>query len=212
MFKTLLPTLCLLIATNIYAQDDFEKSLDLVQTETDANDFLESNTAAKGKIIVFNKEKHKTRLAKELFTLGIGSKTYDKNSPQPTYYKVIEKTSTPFYKASCIFLDANKKSLEDIAYTREKIISKYNRGVQFDNLARIYSMDQTAKQSGDLGWITKGSINPDLENAIFEGHHKVNDLFTVDVPDSKAYYVVVITEAEKMIEEIKVLKVTEPRN
>ncbi|TXD85047.1 hypothetical protein ESY86_00390 [Subsaximicrobium wynnwilliamsii] len=210
MFKTLLPAACLLIATATFAQDDFEKSLDLVQTETDANTFLENNTASEGKVIVFNKEKHKTRLAKELFSLGLGAKTYDKNNLQPTYYKVIEKTSTAYYKASVIFFDASVKSLEAINYSRNAIISKYRRGVRFENLARNYSMDQTAKQSGDLGWITKGSLHPKLENAIFEGKHKVNDIFAVDVPETNAYYLVVITEAEKMIDEIKVLKVTEP--
>lgn len=212
MFKTLLPAACLLIATTAFAQDDFEKSLDLVQTETDANSFLENNSNSEGKVIVFNKEKHKTRLAKELFSLGLGAKTYDKNSPQPTYYKVIEKTSTAHYRASVIFLDAKVKSLEAINYTRNSIISKYKRGVRFENLARNYSMDQSAKQSGDLGWITKGNLHPNLENAIFDGTHQVNDIFTVDVPETKAYYLVVITEAEKMIDEIKVLKVTESIN
>lgn len=210
MLKILLPTVCLFLTATAIAQDDFNKSLDLIQTETDANDFLKSNISLEGKVIVFNKEKHHTRLAKELFNLSVGGKKYDKNTLQPTYYKIIEKTSAPYYKASCIFLDAHKKSLEDIEYTRNKIISQHKRGVRFENLARIYSMDQTSKQSGDLGWISKGDLHPSLEQAIFEDRHVINEVFKVDVPETKSYYLMVLTEAEKMIDEIKVLKVTEP--
>ncbi|WP_026755687.1 peptidylprolyl isomerase [Sediminibacter sp. Hel_I_10] len=212
MFKTLLFAACSLTASYSFSQADlFEKSLDSIQTETDAQQFLEKNKSAKGKVITFNKEKHHTRLAKELFSMSVGGKKFDKNSPQRTYYKVIDKTSTPYYKASCIYLDGNETDLNQINATRNNIISKYNKGFKFSDLARMYSMDQTAKKGGDLGWVTQGDLPIDIETQLFSGDYHTNDIFTVDIPEQEAYYVVVLTQDRKLIEEVKVLKVTEPR-
>ena len=211
MFKALLCIALICISNALFAQpDDFEKSLDSVQSESDAQLFIERNLSAKGRVIVFNKEKHHSRLAKELFNLGVGSKKFDKNNPQRTYYKVIDKTSTPYFKASCVYLDGNIKSMTDINETRNMIISKYRKGFKFTDLARMYSMDQTAKQGGDLGWFTLGDLPSNIEKPIFSGDIRTMDIFMVDIPEQKAYYVVLLTEGKKLIEEIKVLKVTEP--
>ena len=50
----------------------------------------------------------------------------------------------------------------------------------------------------------------EFENEIIDGKHYVDDIFTVDVSSKQRYYVVLKTYNTKMIEEIKVLKVTQP--
>ncbi len=211
MIKPLLCYALLLVSSISYSQgNNFEKLLDSVQSETDAQNFIETNKSAKGKVLVFNKEKHHTKLANELFGLSVGSKKYNDNKAQPTYYKVLEKIETPYAKASCIYLDGKIKTIAEINKTRNYIINRYKNGYKFSDLARMHSMDKTAKQGGDLGWFTKGEMPANIENAVFSGTHDINDIFMVNIPEEKAYYVVLITEKQKLIEEIKVLKVTEP--
>jgi parvulin-like peptidyl-prolyl isomerase len=212
MLKNLrLTTALLLISSIAIAQKDFEKSLDSLQTLDDVNLFFKKNKTIKGKVIVFNEDKHKTRMAEDILKMGIGSKKYFKDAPQRTYYKVIEKNEIPYYRVSCVFLDGSKKSIKDINIIRNQVISKYQEGYRFTDLAKQFSMDNTAKQGGDLGWFTNGDLHPDFEIAVIEGNYSKDDIFTVDIPEINAYYVVLITKDKRLIKESKVLKVTEPR-
>lgn len=211
MLKILLPTALCLFTTVAVAQKDFEKSLDSIQTLDDVNLFFKKNKTAKGKVIVFNKEKHNTRMAEDIFKMSVGSKKYFKDSPQKTYYKVIEKYEIPYYRVSVVYLDGNKKSMDEINSIRKKVTAMYNDGYMFHDLAKQYSMDNTAKQGGDMGWFTNGDLHPEFEKPIVEGNYSADDIFMIDIPEIKAYYVVLITQPKKMIEEAKVLKVTEPR-
>ncbi|MDG5491541.1 peptidylprolyl isomerase [Psychroserpens sp. SPM9] len=211
MLKTLLSATLIFMTSIVVAQDNFEKSLDSVQTLDDVNLFFKKNKKAKGKVIVFNEEKHKTKMAEDILKMGIGSKKYFKDAPQKTYYKVIEKYEIPYYRVSCVYLDGSIKSLEEINNIRQDVISKYKQGYRFTDLAKRYSMDNTAKQGGDLGWFTYGDLHPEFEKQVLKENHSVNDIFTIDIPEIKAYYVVLMTQDKKLIEEAKVLKVTEPR-
>lgn len=211
MLRILLISILILSTATGVAQDDFEKELDSIQTLDDVNIFFKKNKKAKGKVIVFNEEKHKTQMAEDIFKMSVGSKKYFKDSPQKTYFKVIEKYEIPYYRVSCVYLDGKKKSMDEINSIRQTVMSKFGNGYRFEDLARQYSMDMTSKQGGDLGWFTEGDMHPDFESAIINGNHQVNDLFTLDIPKTESYYVVLITEDKKLIEEAKVLKVTEPR-
>ena len=211
MLKTLLITVLLFTTSVVIAQNDFEKSLDSIQTLDDVNIFIKKNKTINGKVIVFNEEKHKTRMAEDILNMSIGSKKYFKDAPQKTYYKVIEKNEIPYYRVSCVFLDGSKKSIKDINIIRNQIISKYQDGYRFTDLAKQFSMDNTAKQGGDLGWFTNGDLHPEFEIQVIEGNHSIDDIFTIDIPEMNAYYVVLMTQDKRLIKESKVLKVTEPR-
>ncbi|WP_040279100.1 peptidylprolyl isomerase [Psychroserpens damuponensis] len=211
MLKNLLVTALLFSTTIVIAQKDFEKSLDSIQTLDDVTIFFKKNNTVKGKVIVFNEEKHKTRMAEDILNMGLGSKKYFKDAPQKTYYKVIEKNEIPYYRVSCVYIDGRKRSIKDVNIIRNQVIAKYQDGYRFTDLAKQFSMDNTAKQGGDLGWFTNGDLHPEFERQVIEGDYRKDDIFKIDIPDISAYYVVLITHDKRLIKESKVLKVTEPR-
>jgi len=210
MLKNILLLLGLVITTVCFSQNDFESEIDSIQTLDEAKIYVKKNKSLKGQVITFNKEKHHTQIADELFRLGKGSKKVYKTDMIKTYYKVVEKNEIPYQKLSYIFLDGKKKTMEEINILRQNIILKYNNGFRFEDLAKHYSMDTNANRGGDLGWVTHGDLHPDFEAYVLDNSHQVDDIFTVDIPNQQWYYVILKTEDTKYIEEIKVLKVTEP--
>ena len=204
MIKYIFCALLLLLASVSKAQNIFEKELDSVQDEAQAAKFIETHTSNKGQLYVFNKEKHKTQLAQELFAMGKGaSKTIVTNGDK-THYKIIEK----YHRYSYVYLDGRDKSLSEMKQLQQSIISKYEDGFRFKDLAKRYSMDGNANRGGDLGWFTKGKNSTELQDAIIDDNNGA-DIFTLDFPDKQAFYVVIRTYPTKFIEEIKVLQVTE---
>lgn len=211
MTKQLLTPFLLLIALNVSAQTSTEDDLASIETPEQVEHYLETKKSKKNKLITFNEEKHKTRLAKSLFKLPKGGTTTSENEFEKTYYKVINKTTKTYHRASYIFLDGSKYDLKNINDLRDIIITKYRNGVPFSFLAKQYSMDQNAKKGGDLGWFTTGDLHPDFESELLKNNHEINDIFTLDVPAQKWYYVVIKTHEPKDISEIEVLKIVEPK-
>ncbi|MCB0447615.1 MAG: peptidylprolyl isomerase, partial [Gelidibacter sp.] len=135
-----------------------------------------------------------------------------KSDVDKTYYKIIDKHEIPYYRVSYVYLDGTKKTNEEIDDIRQRIIKKYNEGFQFKDLAKMYSMDENANRGGDLGWFTHGDMVPEFEEAVVNAPNSVGDIFTVDILERHWHYVVLKTHDTKLIEEIKVLKVTETIN
>lgn len=200
-------TLLLFIPIFSFAQDSLEKELDSIASTEAAETFIKTHKSSKGKLFTFNKEKHKTRLADDLFKLSNGGKQVIKTDFKKTFYKVIEKKEVLHHRVSFIFLNGNEMDLDEINRLRTKIISQYKDGYKFESLAKIHSMDLSANQGGDLGWFAEGVMHPEFEAAIKT--HKMNDVFTLDIEDKKWHYVVLKTYEPKLIEEITVLKFTE---
>lgn len=90
-------------------------------------------------------------------------------------------------RVSYIYLDGSKLSIYDITKKREQIIKLYKKGKSFEELVAIYNMDSNVNK-GDLGWFNEGVMHKTFEDAI--KNHKKNDLFEVDIPENKWYYVV----------------------
>ena len=95
---------------------------------------------------------------------------------------------------------------------QNRIISKYQQGFRFGDLAKMYSMDANANRGGDLGWITTGNESSELEAILANDNHNVEEIFAFDLPEKNSFYVAVKTHPTKLIEEIKVLEVTETLN
>lgn len=191
-----------------FSQDSLEQELDSISTTEEALTFAKTHKKTnKSKLYTFNKEKHKTRLANDLFKLSKGAKKVVKSEEKTTYYKIIDKESVLHYRASYIYFDGNKMTLEDINKKRRKIISQYKQGYKFDALAKLHSMDLSANRGGDLGWFPEGKMHPEFEEAV--KNHSTDAIFTLDIEEGKEHYIVLKTHDEKPIEEITVLKYTE---
>lgn len=118
-------------------------------------------------------------------------------------YKILLKSKTLAFRVSYIYLDGSKISIKEIEKLRNKILEEYNNGNPFALLARKYSMDSS--KDGDLGWFSEGMMVPEFEDAIKK--HKQRDIYKIEIPDKKWYYVVLKTFENKEVEELSILKV-----
>lgn len=209
MQKTILLLFLILTASPIFSQRKLKKELDSITTTERAEEFIRSKKNRANKIITFNEEKHKTRLAKEILKMGKGGSKVIKNEIENIHYKVIEKNKIVYHRVSYIRLDGAKMSITDIDKLRPQLISKIKQGVPFKDLALKYSMDSNKKQGGDSGWITNGDMLPEFEEKVMNDSYGVDDVFKVNVESNKWYYVVQKTHDKKSITEVKVLKVVE---
>lgn len=200
--------LLLFIPILSFSQNTLETELDSISSIEDAKTFAKAHKKSnKSKVFTFNKEKHKTRLADDLFKISKGGKKVVKGEYKKTYYKVIDKEKTLHHRASYIFFDGSKMTLKEINEKRNKIVSQYQQGYKFNKLAQLHSMDVNAKRGGDLGWFPEGDMHPLFEEAIED--HNTDDIFTLDIEDKNWYYVVLKTHGSKTIEEITVLQYSE---
>lgn len=192
-----------------FSQESLEKQLDSISTSEEATQFLKENKPKKGKLFTFNKEKHKTRLANDLFNLSKGGKKVVRTEFKRTYYKVIDKAEVVYCRYNMIVVGGSETSNEDLIAKRDKVIAQYKEGYRFKDLAKHYSTDPTANRGGDTGWIKAGDMPEAFDTVAFKENHAINEVFIVDDPENKKYYLVIKTENKKPIEEITVLKFSE---
>lgn len=200
-------TLLFLMPFACFSQIDMEKSLDSIVTTEDAKNYIKANNREfKGKIVTFNKEKHKTKLASELFDKSKGGKKVIKTEKGKTIYKIIDKKETSHYKVSIMLFDSKKTTITEINSLRSFILKGIkNKEHKFENLARVYSAHPTAKTGGDLGWLKKGTFSKRFEKAVAD--KRVGQVFSFDEHRQKKHYVIMKTQDSKPIEEITVLKI-----
>ncbi|WP_298553355.1 peptidylprolyl isomerase [uncultured Algibacter sp.] len=209
MIKQLLILFFVGITSFSTAQTKGEQALVAIETSEQANLFLKNKPSKENKIFTFNEEKHKTDLAKALFKLEIGNVKSIRTERDKTFYKILEKSSKPYYRVSYIVLDGSKYTKESINQLRTALIEKHRNGSPFSFLAKQYSMDQNANRGGDTGWFTNGDVSPDFESAIISEEHSLEDVYTFDIPEKKQYYLILQSHESKDISEIKVLKIVE---
>ncbi|MDA0176544.1 MULTISPECIES: peptidylprolyl isomerase [Mesoflavibacter] len=205
--KYLLTVTLALITFTATAQKKLIKSLDTITTTEQAEKFLETKKSRKNKILIFNEEKHQSKLANALLSTSVGSTKVVKGEFDTTVYKVIEKDNQRHYRLSYVYLDGNKLDAETIVKYKNEILQSYEDGVRFDDLAKKYSMDKNALRGGDSGWLKEGNLPIEVETEAFNLEHKVGQIYTVRIPEPQAYFVILKTHRIKKIKEIKVLKV-----
>ncbi len=203
--------LVLFIWTSSPAQKKLKKQLDSIDTTEKAEKFLKQFKSRNSKIITFNEEKHKTRLAKEVLKMGQGGTKVIRNEIENIHYKVVDKKSIPYYRVSYIMLNGKSMDQGEINRLRPLLVQEIENGTPIEKLAQRYSMDQNANRGGDSGWITTGDMLPEFEEQVMNSNYAMDDVFTVDVQSNQWYYVVKKTYEQKQIREVKVLKVVESK-
>lgn len=192
------------------AQTSTEKELLTIENSDDAENFINKRTSKKNKIIVFNEEKHKTKLAKELFNKSVGSVKVKKNETEKIFYKVLKKTVHPHIRFSYIYFDSNKMSVAAINKLKNKIKTDYKNNIPFSRLAQYHSMDINSSKGGDTGWIKSGEKPFDFIDESVLSKHQINTTFTINTPNTNSSYFILKTHDTKNISEISVLKIVEP--
>lgn len=95
--------------------------------------------------------------------------------------QVIGKAPNMFYHAQQIFLDTSKMRKEVAVKLADSIIARVKRKEKgFGDMARVYSMDGSGPNEGELGWRARGTLIPQLESAILK--HKKGELFKTFSP------------------------------
>lgn len=169
-----------------------ELTLDKAVTIEDAYKLAEKYSFVK--MSPLNSSKDTTALDKQLFAMNIG----DTATIDGRYYRIVADTGNYTFRASYIHLDGAVLTHRSIDSLRTLIQAQYAAGKSFEELNAKYNMDPNQKD-GDTGPFTAGMMVKPFEDAVRV--HKKGDIFLVDVPDKKWYFVVKKTadnEGEKI--------------
>lgn len=118
-------------------------------------------------------------------------------------YSFINKTPFEQYRANYIFLDGNVHSKSKIDSLRVVIFDRYRSGIHFEDLAKEFTMDGNSK--GELDWFKKGHMILVFEEAVRD--HKLNEIFTVDIPEKNWYYITLKTYDNRLNSKLSFYKI-----
>src|ERR1700730_7880555 len=108
-------------------------------------------------------------LADSLAYAGKLKKVFGPYGPKSNRFlvQVLAKAPNTYYRISQIFIDTSifkYKVADSLGY---KITDKINKGSDsFEDLAQTYSMGGESLSKGDLGWVAKGVLMPQIEREI----------------------------------------------
>jgi hypothetical protein len=92
--------------------------------------------------------------------------------------QVLGKAPNSFNRISQIFIDTTIFSYRVADSLANSIVSRIQSGsVSFSDMAQTYSMGGEAISKGDLGWIARGALMPEIENKL--AGKKVGEVFKV---------------------------------
>lgn len=181
---------------NLYSQN-IKSKLDGVKSMEDAQQFIRSNRDLLPEIYTLSPEldslppRYKGISAGDIIKEGANT------------IKIISIGKQSAFKVNYIFLDGSKKSVGDINKIRNQITNQYKKGIPFTDLAKKYTMD--GNPTGELNWFTEGMMVPEFEKAVQE--HKKGELFNIDIPARKWFYLTLKTFDDMEVTKITVLKV-----
>lgn len=92
--------------------------------------------------------------------------------------QVLAKVPNSFNRISQIFIDTTLFSYRIADSLANSIMSRIqSKSASFEDMAQTYSMGGEAISKGDLGWIARGAIMPEIENKL--AGKKVGEVFKV---------------------------------
>jgi len=128
--------------------------------------------------ITVTKTRSFSSLADSLAYTGTVKRVYGPYGPKGAQFLVqlLSKAPNQFYHISQIFIDTSifRRRVADSIATL--ILRKLKDGTAtFSELATAYSMGGEGATKGDLGWIARGALNPQIEHEIVA--HKKGEVF-----------------------------------
>lgn len=190
----------LLFATSVSGQSAVEKTLQQVVTLEDAQQFVTDHAPLKPALHFLNSQSDTSALDRQLYKGKKGAVIKTRGF----CFKIIQDTVKYALRASYIYLDGSALPGPAIDSIRALIMKRYARGVAFAKLADEYTMDHNPRH-GDLGFFDPGSMVKEFGQAVRD--HAKGEVFLVDVPSNKWYYVVKKTAADRVTREMTVLQV-----
>lgn len=159
-----------------------------------------------GKLIIFNAENHKTRLAKELLDLRQGRKKTVDRGYYKNRYKIISKQSIMHYRVRYIFID--KAKFDSTAQLQDYIkkVRELLEETAFKSVAMQYSMDYKKHVGGDSGWFKEGKTQADFFREVTAPNKLAEEIFEFDIEANQAYYFAQKTHTAIEIDEVLVLQ------
>jgi hypothetical protein len=166
------------------------KVLKSVKTVKDAELMLKNDTSVVGEILSINPRTDTSNFDKLILSKKDGETfSLTLNDSEFEYFgKLINWEKVVYNRVSYIYLDNNIYTKLQIDSIRTIIIEKLEAEKNFADLASKYSMDGNSQKGGDLGWIKEGHLVKSFEDSIRS--HSLNEVFYVDVPEKKWFYVV----------------------
>jgi parvulin-like peptidyl-prolyl isomerase len=121
--------------------------------------------------IVVTKTRGFNSLADSLSYTGKERKVYGPYGEKGSQFlvQVLTKAPNEFYHVSQIFIDTSVFRYRIADSLGDKILERIRNGsASFEQLAQTYSMGGEAATKGDLGWIARGVLLPQIEHEIVQ--------------------------------------------
>jgi parvulin-like peptidyl-prolyl isomerase len=187
----------LLASATVASAQDAAQLFAKVKNTRQAQKLIADNPSLRIRILSFSDERDTAMSFKPFFRLKPGE-TFLQDS---IYYKLLSQETYPALRCSYIYLDGDSLSPSAIDNKRKEIITAYRAGSSFAGLVHIYNMD--SNPNGDTGWFGPDIMVRDFEDAVRD--HKKGDLFILELPDKRWYYVVLKTHENRMIKKVTLL-------
>lgn len=172
-------------------QEDIEKiksEFNRIKNKKQAERFIRENSSLKGAIVTIDPKVDSSAFAKEILSKESGEILTQQYGKTTQLFKILTTEKILAYRVQYILFNGNQMKVKQIQILRDSILTRLKNGESFDLLARQYSMDSNATKGGDLGWFQENQLVAEFENAV-KAHH-YGEIFAVDVPTEKWYYIV----------------------
>ncbi len=169
--------------------DQVRKDLQSVKTSAQAKAYV-SKSGFKGDILELDEIQDSSAVAMKLFKAKPGEVIEQSSSDKSTtyLYKTLTLNESEADRVQYIFFDNRKVQKKRIDSLRNVVTKRLKGGAAFSDLARQYSMDRSGKHGGDTGWYDREMFAAGFVKTVQA--HKKGDVFPVDLPAEKWYYVV----------------------